>query len=394
MNEHSQNNQHPDLINILLEDGLENAIPKISALLMNAAMLLERIAHIGADPNERNVEGRNGYANGFKPRNFQTAIGKLQLAIPQVRDSDATFRTSLLEQGSRSERALKSAIATMYVEGVSTRRVTKIMEKLCGFKVSSGQVSNLTKELDVEFAKWRSRPLPEIIYLTIDATYYKVRIDGVVRDCATLIATLIAIGIRREDGKRMIPGVSCALTEAEVHWRDFLNSLRERGIGIPDLVTSDAHTGLSAALKACLGATPWQRCQFHLQQNAQQYITKQDLKTKVATDIAAIFNADDRAHAEARLESFIKTYSETQPKLAAWAEINIPEGLTVFSLPDAHRTKTRTSNACETLNSQIKRRTRVVGLFPNEDSLLRLVTAVLIEISETWETGKTYIKLS
>jgi len=390
MNEHSQNNQHPDLINILLEDGLENAIPKISALLMNAAMLLERIAHIGADPNERNVEGRNGYANGFKPRTFQTAMGKLQLAIPQVRDSDATFRTSLLEQGSRSERALKSAIATMYVEGVSTRRVTKIMEKLCGFKVSSGQVSNLTKELDVEFVKWRTRPLPDIIYLTLDATYYKVRIEGVVRDCATLVA----IGVRREDGKRMILGVSCALSEAEVHWRDFTNSLRERGIGIPDLATSDAHTGLKAALKACLGSTPWQRCQFHLQQNAQQYITKQDLKSKVATDIAAIFNADDRPHAEARLASFIKTYSETQSKLADWAETNIPEGFAVFSIPEAHRRKTRTSNACETLNSQIKRRTRVVGLFPNEDSLLRLVTAVLIEISETWETGKAYLKLS
>jgi putative transposase len=390
MNEQSQNNHHPDLINILLEDGLENAIPKISALLMNAAMLLERIAHIGADPNERNVEGRNGYANGFKPRSFQTAMGKLQLAIPQVRDSDAIFRTSLLEHGSRSERALKSAIATMYVEGVSTRRVTRIMEKLCGFQVSSGQVSNLTKELDGEFVKWRSRPLPGIIYLTLDATYYKVRIYGVVRDCATLIA----IGVRREDGKRMILGVSCALSEAEVHWRDFSNSLRERGIGIPDLVTSDAHTGLKAALKACFGATPWQRCQFHLQHNAQQYITRQDLKSKVAADIAAIFNADDRPHAEARLASFIKTYSETQPKLAAWAEINIPEGLAVFSIPEAHRKKARTSNACETLNSQIKRRTRVVGLFPNEGSLLRLVTAVLIEISETWETGKAYLKLS
>jgi len=264
------------------------------------------------------------------------------------------------------------------------------MEKLCGFKVSSGQVSNLTKELDVEFVKWRARPLPNILYLTLDATYYKVRIDGVVRDCATLVA----IGVRREDGKRMILGVSCALSEAEVHWREFTNSLRERGIGIPDLVTSDAHTGLRAALKACLGATPWQRCQFHLQQNAQQYITKQDLKSKVAADIAAIFNADDRPHAEARLGSFIKTYSQTQPKLAEWAEINIPEGFTVFSLPEAHRKKTRTSNACETLNSQIKRRTRVVGLFPNEDSLLRLVTGVLIEISETWETGKAYLKLS
>jgi transposase-like protein len=278
----------------------------------------------------------------------------------------------------------------MYVEGVSTRRVTKVMETLCGFQVSSGQVSNLTKKLDSEFKKWRERPLPEIAYLTLDATYYKVRIDGVVRDCATLIA----IGVRRDDGKRMILGVSCALSEAEVHWREFNNNLRERGIGIPDLVTSDAHSGLRAALRACFSATPWQRCQFHLQQNAQQQITKQELKIKIAAEIATIFNADDRPHAEARLESFIKSYSQTQPKLAQWAETNLPEGFTVFSFPEAHRKKIRTSNACETLNSQIKRRTRVVGLFPNEASLLRLVTGVLIEISETWETGKAYLTLS
>jgi len=390
MYEPDQNSQHPDLINLLLEDGIENAIPKISELLMNTAMLLERIAHIGAEPNQRNVEDRNGYANGFKPRSFQTAMGRLNIEVPQVRQSDVPFHTSLFEQGSRSDRALKSAIATMYVEGVSTRRVTKIMEKLCGFQVSSTQVSKLTSELDGEFRKWRERPLPEITYLTLDATYYKVRIDGTVRDCATLIA----IGVRRNDGKRMILGVSCALSEAEVHWREFASGLRERGIGIPDLVTSDAHTGLRAALKACFAATPWQRCQFHLQQNAQQYVTKQELKSKVAADIATIFNADDRPHAEIRLASFVENYSETQPKLAAWAETNLPEGFAVFGLPEAHRKKTRTSNACETLNSQIKRRTRVVGLFPNEASLLRLVTAVLIEISETWETGKAYLKIS
>jgi transposase-like protein len=293
----------------------------------------------------------------------------------------------LLDKGSRSDRALKSAIATMYVEGVSTRRVTKIMEELCGFEVSSGQVSNLNKQLDAEFEKWRTRPLPPIAYMILDATYYKVRIDGVVRDCATLIA----YGIRRDDGKRMVLGVSCALSEAEVHWRVFLNGLKERGIGIPDLVTSDAHGGLKAALKAALQGTPWQRCQFHLQQNAQEYVTKQHLKSKVAADIRVIFNADDRAHAEERLKEFVKTYSESQPKLAAWAEENLPEGFAVFAFPEAHRKRLRTSNACENVNGQIKKRTRVVGLFPSEESLLRLVTGVLVEISETWETGKAYL---
>ena len=354
---------------------------------MNAAMLLEREKHIGAAPYQRGANDRNGYANGFKSRNFQTGIGALELSVPQVRQSDTPFRTSLLEKGSRSDRALKSAIATMYVEGVSTRRVTRIMEQMCGFEVSSGQVSNLNKQLDSEFEKWRNRPLPGISFMTVDATYYKVRIDGVVRDCATLIAH----GIRRDDGKRMILGVSCALSEAEVHWRGFLNELKERGIGIPDPVTSDAHSGLKAALKASLNGTPWQRCQFHLQQNAQEYVTKQHLKGKVASDIKVIFNADDRAHAEERLKDFVKIYGESQPRLAAWAEENLPEGFAAFAFPEGHRKRLRTSNACENVNGHIKKRTRVVGLFPSEESLLRLVTGVLIEISETWETGKTYL---
>jgi len=309
MNEQNQTNPHDPLINLLFDGGLQNALPRIAEILMNTAMLIEREKHIGAAPHQRGVE-RNGYANGFKPRTFQTGVGALELAVPQVRESDAPFRTSLLEKGSRSERALKSAIAIMYVQGVSTRRVTKIMEQMCGFEVSSGQVSKLNKELDEEFRKWRSRPLPEIAYLIIDATYYKVRIDGVVRDCATLIAH----GVRRDDGKRMILGVSCALSEAEVHWREFLTGLKERGIGIPQLVTSDAHSGLKAALKASFNATPWQRCHFHLQQNAQDYITKADLKSKVASDIRVIFNAGDRAHAEEFLKDFVKTYSESQPK--------------------------------------------------------------------------------
>lgn len=386
MDEHKQTTHQHQLINLLFDDGLQNALPRIAEILMNAAMLLEREKHIGAAPYQRGTE-RNGYANGFKPRNFQTGIGALELSVPQVRESDSPFRTLLLEKGSRSDRALKSAIATMYVEGVSTRRLTRIMEQMCGFEVSSGQVSNLNKQLDSEFAKWRTRPLPGISSLTLDATYYKVRIDGVVRDCATLIAH----GIRRDDGKRMILGVSCALSEAEVHWRGFLAGLKERGIGIPDLVTSDAHSGLKAALKASLNGTPWQRCQFHLQQNAQEYVTKQHLKGKVASDIKVIFNADDRAHAEERLKDFVKTYGESQPRLAAWAEENLPEGFAVFAFPEAHRKRLRTSNACENVNGQIKKRTRVVGLFPSEESLLRLVTGLLIEISETWETGKTYL---
>lgn len=387
MNEQNQNNLSEQLINTLLSDGLSNGLVTIAQTLMNAAMLIEREQHLGVAPHQRSTE-RDGYANGFKPRSFHTSFGKLDLAVPQVRESSEIFRTSLLEKGSRSDRALKSAIATMYVQGVSTRRVTKVVEELCGMEVSSTQVSNLNKQLDEEFQKWRNRELEEMRYITVDATYYKVRIDGVVRDCATLIA----IGVRRSDGNRTVLGVSCALSEAEVHWREFFNSLKERGVGIPDFIVSDAHTGLRAALKAAFSASPWQRCQFHLQQNAQDYITKQDLKSSIASEIATIFNADSKAHAEERLRAFVDRWQTDQPKLATWAEENLPEGFAAFSLPKDHRRKMRTSNACENLNSQIKRRTRVVGVFPSEESLERLVTGVLVEISEGWETGRVYLK--
>ena len=262
------------------------------------------------------------------------------------------------------------------------------MEELCGFEVSSTQVSNLCAALDPEFEKWRKRPLPDISHLFIDATYHTVRINGSVRDCATLIA----IGIRRDNGKRSILGVSCALSEAEVHWRSFLSDLKERGIGLPDSITSDAHEGLRAALRATFNSCPWLRCQFHLQQNAQAYVPTKDLKQTVASEISRIFDAEDRAEADAKLSKFVKTYEKSAPQLASWAERNIPEGLTVFNFPKADRKRLRTSNMCETLNSQIKRRTRVVGLFPSESSLLRLVTGVLMEISDEWETGKIYLR--
>ena len=387
MNEQINTTQTNEFINLLLNGGLGEGAPRIMELIMNAAMIVERNAHIHAAPHQR-CDERTGYANGFKPRSLNTSMGKLNLAMPQVRNSEEPFYSSLLEKGSRSERALKASIAEMYIQGVSTRKVTKILETMCGLSVTSSQVSTLTAELDDEFEKWRNRPLPEISYVILDATYKKVRIDGAVRDCAVLVVT----GVRRDDGKRMILAVSCALSEAEVHWRNVLQNIRERGIGIPDLVTSDAHEGLKAALKSTLRGTPWQRCQFHLQQNAQSYVPKESMKKEVATDIRKIFDSSDLPHAELMLETLVKKYEKSAPELSTWMENNIPEGLSIFSLPENVRKRLRTSNMCENLNSQISRRTRVVGLFPNEASLLRLVTAVLMEISEGCETGKTYLK--
>lgn len=388
MNEQTHTTQENEFINLMLNGGLGDGAPRIMELIMNAAMIVERNAHLNAKPHQR-CEQRTGYANGFKPRSLNTSMGKLDLSMPQVRNTEEPFRTSLLEKGSRSERALKASIAEMYIQGVSTRKVTKILETMCGLSVSSSQVSKLTAELDDEFEKWRTRPLPEIIYLLLDATYKKVRLNGAVRDCAVLVIS----GVRRDDGKRMILSVSCALSEAEVHWREALQDIKQRGIGIPDLVTSDAHEGLRAALKSTVNATPWQRCQFHLQQNAQSYVPKEAMKKEVAADIRNIFNAPDLPHAELMLSEIVQKYAKTAAKLSTWMENNLPEGFTIFSLPEKVRKRLRTSNMCENINSQISRRTRVVGLFPNEASLLRLVTAVLMEISEGWETGKTYLKV-
>lgn len=382
----NKNTQTEDPINLLLEHGLADGLPQIAEMLMNAAMLIERSRHLRAGLYERS-EDRNGYANGLKDRSFQSSVGPLALRVPQTRGSDEPYRPSMLESGSRSDRSLKVAIAEMYLQGVSTRRVTKVMEKMCGLSVSSTQVSKLTAELDETFELWRNRPLPEIAHLIIDATYIKVRIGGSVRDCAVFTA----IGVQRENGKRIVLGVSAALSEAEVHWRDFLTSLKERGIGIPDSITSDAHEGIRAALKAVFNATPWQRCQFHLQQNAQAYVPKVDMREPVAADIRSVFNAESLAHAEAKLDTLVEKYSKSAPDLSRWMQTAIPEGLQVFSLPEPKRKRLRTSNACETLNTQIKRRTRVAGLFPNTDSILRLVTAILMEVSEEWETGKAYL---
>ena len=389
MTEHTNDTLSNETINTLLQNGIFEGIPLIAEMLANAAMILERARHLKVGAYERG-EVRDGQANGFKTRGLQTSFGKLSLNVPQVRGSSEPFQSSLFEKGCRTDRALKVAIAEMYLQGVSTRRVTTVMEKLCGMEVTSCQVSRLTVDLDTEFNLWRNCPLPEIAHLILDATYIKVRLNGAVRDCAVFSA----IGIRRSDGKRMALGVSAAISEAEPHWRAFINSLKARGIGIPDLVTSDAHEGLKAALRATFNATPWQRCQFHLQQNAQAYVPQLAMRASVAADIRSIFNSQDLAHAEARLSELVVKHEKTAPALSIWMEKSIPEGLTVMRFEEAQRRRLRTSNMCENLNRQIKRRTRVAGLFPNEKSVLRLVTAILMETSEEWEIGKSYLTLS
>ncbi len=380
--------EHPTVLDHVVEllaqhgfDGMADAL----RVLFNEAMKIERADALQAQPYER-TENRRGYANGFKPKTVQTRLGKMTLDIPQVRG--VAFYPQAIQRGERSERALKLAVAEMYVQGVSTRKVAAITQELCGHEVSSSQVSRAAELLDEELEQWRHRPLGEIPYLILDARYEKVRHGGSVVDCAVLLA----VGITPE-GKRSILGVSVSLSEAEVHWRAFLESLQNRRLHGVRLIVSDDHAGLKAARQARFAGVPWQRCQFHLQQNALHYVPKLALRSEVAADLRAVFDAPDGDNAARLLHQAVQKYHVSAPKLAEWMEANVPEALTVFRLPPSHRRRLRTSNLLERLNQAIKRRTRVATLFPNEASLLRLVSAVLIEVSEEWETGKVYLNI-
>ena len=379
----------PELLNTVLQlltaEGL-SGLPEALTLLLNEAMRAERAAVLHAQPYER-TETRQGYANGYKPKTLQARVGPLAVQIPQVRDG-VPFYPAALERGLRSERALLLAIAEAYVQGVSTRKVSAILEQLCGLEVSSTHVSQCTAKLDVELAQWRTRPLGAYPYVLVDARYEKVRHGGHVLDCAVLIALGIA-----PDGKRALLGVSVALSEAEIHWRTFLQSLQQRGLHGLHLLVSDDHAGLGAARRAVFPAVPWQRCQFHLQQNAQAYVPRLDQRAAVAEAIRGVFNSPDRASAQRGLHDLVTRYQTSAPALATWLEENLAQGFTVFALPAVHQRRLRTSNAVERVNEELRRRTRVAGVFPNAAAVLRLVTALLAEKTDDWETEKLYLNM-
>jgi len=374
------------IFQVLIDANGENSMKTVLELMLNGAMRLERERALRAAPHER-TEERMGYANGYKPKTLQTRMGKLDLEVPQVRGG-LSFYPQSIERGCRSERALKASIAQMYLEGVSTRRVQEITEVLCGCDVSSTQVSRLTQGLDEEFERFRNRQLGEIPYLVVDATYLKVRHNG------SVISTpiLIAYGINSE-GKREVLGAHTSLSEAEVHWREFLMSLQARGMTGVRMIISDDHAGLRGALRSVFPSVPWQRCQFHMCQNAQHYAPKKAMRLEIAESMREIFNSPTAEMARQVAKQAVVKYEKKAPEFSKWLEENIEEGLTVYQFPKEHRRKLRTSNGIERLNREIKRRTRVAVLFPNPESALRLVTGVIIEIHEEWITGKQYLDM-
>jgi transposase-like protein len=371
-----------ELVEELGRQGIHGLNDLLSRLL-NELMKAEREHALQAGPYER-TEHRKGYANGFKDKTIQTRFGKMQLQVPQARGM--AFYPQCLEKGERSERALKLAIAEMYVQGVSTRRVEPIAKELCGFELSSTQVSRVATILDEELEKFRKRPLQRMRYLYLDADYQKVRHDGQVRD----MAVLKAVGVN-DQGFREVLGISCSLSEAEVHWREFLERLLERGLKGVEMIISDNHAGLRAALRAVLPSVPWQRCLFHLAQNAQAYVPSISMRAQVAQDVRDIYQALNREEGHQRLKETVAKYAQRAPKLCQWLEENVSEGMNFYSRPREHWKKIRTVNVVERLNEEVKRRTRVARLFPNEASCERLVTAVVAEIHEEWVSGKRYL---
>jgi transposase-like protein len=374
-----------EILEELIEEGAE-AFRNVLEKLLNLAMEMERSEFLGAGPYERTSERRD-YANGFKGKTVATRVGRLKLKIPQVRN--LSFYPKSLERGCRSEKALKLAIAEMYVKGVSTRKVSRITEQLCGTEISATQVSRIAKMLDEELGQFRERELQEYRVVYLDAHYEKVRVNGAVQD----LAILKALGVNRW-GKREVLGVSATLSEAEVHWREFLQALQRRGLQGVELVVSDDHVGLRAARRAVFPSVPWQRCQFHLAQNAQAHAHNRAQGREMGQAIRDIFNAPSLADAEAMVTRVAQRFAQENPKWVKWLEENIEEGFTAYRFARSSHRKIRTINVLERVNKEIRRRTRVVGIFPNEDSVLRLTSAVLAEIHEEWLTGRQYLNLA
>lgn len=376
------------LLEHLIETGASD-LGRVFGQLFDMALKIEREQFLKAGHYERTPD-RRGYANGYKPKRIDTPAGTVTLSVPKSAGHEGeAFYPQSLERGQRSSRAVMLAVAEMYIKGVSTRQAEAVMREFGIESLSSTQVSRATKLLDTELVAWRERPLGQMAYLILDARYEKARVDGVVRD----VAVLSAIGVGADE-RRHVLGLSVKLSEAEVHWRAFLEGLLARGLCGVDYVVSDDHAGLKAARRAVLGNATWQRCQFHLAQNAVHHAPNRGIRERIGKELRAVWNASSLDTAQGEMNRIVAAYRDKHPGFADWLEANIPEGLAVFALPEPHRKRMRTSNGIERpIQQELKRRTSKVRVFPGIGALERLATAVLVEIDEKWETEtKPYIK--
>ncbi len=370
---------------VLLDD--PDFLRRIVERVVQQMLEAEMTEHIGAAPYERSAT-RTGQRNGYKPRALRTRVGTLNLLVPQ--DREGTFSTRLFSRYQRNEKALVLALMEMYLEGVSTRKVKEVTEELCGASFSRSTVSNLAAGLDAELEAWRERRLEAEAYpyLFVDARYEKVRVDHKVVSQGVLVVSAVS-----DDGMREILGVEVADTESEATYQELFRSLKARGLKGVELVTSDDHEGLKAAIGRHFQGASHQRCQVHYARNLLGMVGANKRK-ELAADLRAIFAAPAREQALGIASAVADRWREKgNEKIACHLEEHIEECLECLAFPESHRRRIRTTNGLERFNQELKRRTRVVRIFPNRESCLRLVTALAVEQSEEWLTGRRYLDM-
>ena len=340
---------------------------------------------LGADRHER-TEGRTGYRSGSYRRTLISRVGKLELRVPQ--DRAGRFSTEVFERYQRSEKALMTALAEMYVKGVSTRKVKAITEELCGHEFSASTVSQLNKRLDEQLKRFARRPLEvEYPYLILDARYEKVREQGVVRSRAVLVG----LGIDWE-GRRQVIGVELANRESTNSWKDFLMELKKRGLRGVRLAVSDDHAGLRKAIAQVLPEALWQRCYVHFLRNAIDYLHRK-AGDDCLVELRWLYDRRNVEEARQDLATWLGKWEKKYGKLCRWVEENIEETFTFYRLPREHHKHLKSTNMLERLNQEIKRRTHVIRIFPNEASCWRLVVALATEIHEDWIEAHRYLNM-
>lgn len=366
-------------------DGKNDAVAKLIEQIINQVLDAQVTEAIGAKPYERTDE-RTAYRNGHRTRQMKTRIGTLELSVPRLRNGE--FSTDLFNRYQRSEQALVLAMMEMVIQGVSTRKVTQITEELCGTSFSKSTVSKLCEGLDPIVEEFRNRPLQKHYpFLIVDAIYMKVRELGRVRSRALLIATGV-----NENGNREVLGFTVANSETESSWNDFFASLNERGLSEVDLVVSDAHKGLIKALKRHFQGASWQRCQTHFSRNILDSCSKKH-QTELKNRLRELYDASTPEIARAIMQEILKEFSEKAPKAMVTLELGFDDITSVLGLPVKYRKRLRTSNSIERLNQELRRRERVIRIFPNEESLIRLMGALLIEQHDQWSSGRRYLDM-
>jgi len=371
----------------LLEIDSENLLAEILQLGLQQLMELERDQHIGAGHYERSDQRRTS-RNGYKPRRLYTRVGTLHLRVPQTRDGE--FYPSILQRYQRSEKALVAALAEAYVQGVSTRKMAKVTERLLGKEFSASTISRFSEQLDAELEAWRGRPLTQDYpYVKMDARYERCRRDGMIVD----MAVLVAVGVS-EEGHRHVLAVETGWGESEAVWSSFIGGLKRRGLSGVRLFVSDNHPGIKAALRDHYSGIPWQRCQYHFRQNALDQVPKKREDQLLEALEGVWRKTNSYQQAKAKLNELIEELEGPLPDVADWLSEQAPQTLTVFQVaPVSHRRRVRTTNAVERLHQELKRRSKPVRIFPNPDSCLRLFGALLKEQHEDWITGRRYLKM-